>query len=184
MAPAAEAGYDRCVGRGKRTLAGGFAAALAAAALASVAAAGSISDPPGDLITDAPSSLQNADVDLRHVSVKRANGKLVFTISVTGSIRRAVGNGRAAPAIAIFKAPKAWIVQRKGGKYGVFYAGNRLGANVAVAMPDDHTVNITFKTAAIGNPGGFTYHVTTGACTVYDVAPNSGLAASRVARRC
>lgn len=169
---------------GKRALAVGVASALGVAALASVAAAGSISDPAGDLITDPPSPLQKADVDLRHVSVNRANGRFVFKISVTGSIQRTLGNGKAAPAIGIIKTPKAWLVQRKGGKYGVFYAGNRLGANVAVATPDDHTVTVSFKTSAIGSPGSFKYHVTTGACTVYDIAPNSNLAPFRVARRC
>jgi hypothetical protein len=158
-------------------------AALAYASLA-VGASTSITDPKHDLLsTMLPNGVQKDDVDITRATTGTANGKIKMTMTVAGSIGKAIGNKNTPPEFQIKVGKSNYFgIYPTDGKVIDFTAGDQSGS-ASMTKVDKHTVATTFKPKAVGSPSKYGWFALIGDCTIYDRAPQTGWASSK-AKRC
>jgi hypothetical protein len=163
-----------------RTL-GAFAltAGLAFAAFAS-AATHTVKDPKNDLLsTMLPTGVKKADVDITRATAGKAGTKIEMTLTVDGSIGKAINHPDTIPEFyAKTAGPTYYQIDPTDGQVLDLTHGHKSGS-VTMSKPDSHTVSATFKPQAIGSPGSYHWYALIGACTVYDRAPDTGFAPSK-----
>jgi len=157
-------------------------AVLAVGALAAT----TIHDPTGDVVHRGtlPDGVKAADVDITKATAGKAGDRIEMTMSVAGSISRAINHVDTPPEFVVKTGgPTYYGVYPTSGEVVDLNHGGVQPANMT--KPNAHTVSATFKPKAIGSPSKYHWIALTGDCFVYDRAPDgTGYAASKSRKRC
>ena len=169
-----------------RTARLGIATAMATAALVATALAAttSINDPRHDLYsTMLPSGVQKDDVDITKATTGTANGKIKMTVTVAGSIGKAIGSNQTPPEFQIKVGKSHYFgILPTLGEVVDYTAGHKSGS-ASLTKVNSHTAATTFKPQAVGSPSKYHWFALIGDCTVYDRAPDTGWTNSK-SKRC
>jgi hypothetical protein len=158
-------------------------AALAYASLA-LAASTSVTDPKHDLLsTMLPNGVQKDDVDITKATTGTANGKIKMTMTVAGSIGKAIAHKDTPPEFQIKVGKSNYFgIFPTDGKVIDFTAGQQSGS-ASMTKVNSHKVATTFKPKAVGSPSKYGWFALVGDCIVYDRAPDTGWTNSK-SKRC
>jgi len=130
-----------------------------------------------------PNGVKGDDVDIVRASAGKSNGKIELTMTVDGSIGKAIRHKDTPPEFfAKTAGPTYYGIYPTDGRVVDFTQGGQSGSATMTKL-NSHTVSTTFKPKAIGSPSSYHWYALIGDCTVYDRAPDAGFTTAQ-GKRC